>query len=86
MERKLHRIVTFLVSLLIPIYVNTGQSRRLQTNILARLPDTRVMNEQIVNHIVDESAEAAQKDFKRRSPHLAAIIAEELEQLLAAQD
>ncbi len=85
-SRKLNSIVTFLVTLLIPIYVNTGQSRRLQTNIIARLPDTRIMNEQILDHILDESAEAAQKDLKRRSPHLASIIAEELDQLLKIKD
>ena len=82
-RKQMNRLVTFLVTLLIPMYCNTGQTKRLAVNIIGRLHDNPQMSEQVLNNILDESSQAARTDLKRRSPQLAALIQEEIDRLLS---
>ena len=82
-RKQMNRLVTFLVTLLIPMHCNTGQTKRLAVNIIGRLQDNPQMNEQVVNNILDESSQAARTDLKRRSPQLASLIQEEIDRLLS---
>ena len=85
-RKQMNRLVTFLVTLLIPMYCNTGQTKRLAVNIIGRLHDNPQMSEQVLNTILDESSQAARNDLKRRSPQLAALIQEEIDRLLAEDE
>ena len=85
-RKQMNRLVTFLVSLLIPMYCNTGQTKRLVVNIIGRLHDNPQMSEQVLNTILDESSQAARNDLKRRSPHLASLIQEEIDRLLSEDE
>ena len=81
-DKSIRKRMRFLAELLLLLLYDCSQMKYLLVNSLGRLPDYPVMSEDMFNHVRDESTRAAKRDLRSRSPHLKALIAEELEHFL----
>ena len=81
-DQAIRKRMRFLAELLLLLLYDCSQMKYLLVNSLGRLPDYPVMSEEMLNHVRDESTRAARRDLRSRSPHLKALIAEELEHIL----
>ena len=82
LDQSIRKRMRFLAELLLLLLYDCSQMKYLLVNSLGRLPDYPVMSEDMFNHVRDESTRAARRDLRSRSPHLKALIAEELEHIL----
>ena len=81
-DQAIRKRMRFLAELLLLLLYDCSQMKYLLVNTVGRLPDYPVMSEDMFNHVRDESTRAAKRDLRSRSPHLKALIAEELEHFL----
>ena len=81
-DQAIRKRMRFLAELLLLLLYDCSQMKYLLVNSLGRLPDYPVMSEDMFNHVRDESTRTAKRDLRSRSPHLKALIAEELEHFL----
>src|SRR5947207_3035142 len=72
-SRRMAAISTRLSALLVRGILDTGQTRRLVINLLARQPG---MTQPTLEEILDGSQEGARKQLTRMTPQLASLIAE----------
>ena len=86
LDQSIRKRMRFLAELLLLLLYDCSQMKYLLVNSLGRLPDYPVMSEDMFNHLRDESTRAAKRDLRSRSPHLKALIAEELEQFLKEEE
>ncbi len=85
-DQAMRKRMRFMAELLLLLLYDCSQMKYLLVNSLGRLPDYPVMSEDMFNHVRDESTRAAKRDLRSRSPHLKALIAEELEQFLKEEE
>jgi hypothetical protein len=76
---QMNRISARLAALLVRVIFNTGQTRRLVTNILGRQSG---VSSEMLDNILDASTEGAKKDLLRRSPQLSELIEQEVDRWL----
>ncbi len=81
-DKSIRKHMRFLAELLLLLFYDCSRMKYLLVNSLGRLPDYPIMSEDMFNHVRDESTRAARRDLRSRSPHLKALIAEELEHFL----
>jgi len=81
-DQAIRKRMRCLAELLLLLLYDCSQMKYLLVNSLGRLPDYPVMSEDMFNRVRDESTRAAKRDLRGRSPHLKALIAEELEYFL----
>ncbi len=86
LDQSIRKRMRCLAELLLLLVYDCSQMKYLLVNSLGRLPDYPVMSEDMFNHVRDESTRAAKRDLRSRSPHLKALIAEELEQFLKEEE
>src|SRR5260370_38386164 len=79
---QMNRLSAIFAALLVRVIFNTGQTRRLVTNILGRQPG---ISSEMLDTIIDACAEGAKKDLVRRSPQLSALIEQEVERWLSEE-
>jgi hypothetical protein len=85
-RQELRTLGNRLAALLVAVKLDTGITRQLEVNILARLPNSRQMDEETLNDIRDRSGQRARQELRAKTPHLRSLIEEELASWLSEED
>jgi hypothetical protein len=75
-----------LAALLVAVKLDTGIIRQFEVNVLARLSNSRQMDEESLNDIRDRSGQRARQELRAKTPQLRELIEEEMASWLTEGD
>jgi hypothetical protein len=85
-RQELKTLGNRLAALLVAVKLDTGIIRQVEVNVLARLTNSRQMDEETLNDIRDRSGQRARQEIRGKTPQLRSLIEEEMASWLTEED